>query len=76
MPDDAARQTLLADPDLFALVRSVGRLSRRRYRTAARLGKAHALLRIYAAEHGRSEEWCDRVLLEFLDPDDDADPLA
>jgi hypothetical protein len=49
-----------------ALVREVARLCRRPYRSLARLRRAHALLRLHAADQGTPEIWADLVLLEFL----------
>jgi hypothetical protein len=36
------------------------------------LGKAYRRIRNYAAQRGLTEEWCDRVLLVFLDRSTDA----
>lgn len=52
------------------LLRRVARLVREPYRSRARIGHAHALLRLYAEEHGLPEEWADRVLWEFIAPED------
>lgn len=54
------------DAELVALVREVARLCRRPYRSLARLRRAHALLRLHAADQGTPEIWADLVLLEFL----------
>jgi hypothetical protein len=53
--------------DLIQLTSKLSRLTKRRYRTVRRLKMAHMLLRIYAAQNELSEEWCDSVLLIFLD---------
>ena len=59
----------MPDPELVRLMSALARLTHPRSRTprAEALGNAYRRIRSYAAPRGKSEEWCDRVLLEFLD---------
>lgn len=57
------------DADLVRFVSTLSRLTHRRWRTAYRLGLAHEQLRLYADENDLPLDWCDAVLLIFLDAD-------
>lgn len=58
----------MPEPSLIRLVQQVTPLLHRRSSTprSVGLGDAYRLIARYAADHGLSEEWCDRVLLLFV----------
>ena len=58
------------DKDLIVLTSFLAKLTRPRYRSVGRLKTAHTYLRTYARVHNLSEEWCDAVLLLFLNDGD------
>jgi hypothetical protein len=64
----------MPDYELVSLMSILARLTHPRSSTprADALGTAYRRLRRYAASKGESEEWCDRVLLIFLDRNRDA----
>ena len=64
----------MPDHELVRLMSTLSRLTHPRCSTprAEALGKAYRRIRSYAAQRGMSEEWCDRVLLLFLDRSSDA----
>ena len=64
----------MPDHELMGLMSTVARLTRPRCSTprAVALRKAYGRIRSYAVQRGLSEEWCDRVLLMFLDRSTDA----
>ena len=53
--------------DLIVTASCLSRLLHPRYRNKTRLMKAHQYLRLYAEINNLDEEWCDAVLLLFLD---------
>jgi len=59
----------MPDEELLGLVSTLARLTHPRCATPRvdALRKAHGRLRNYAVQRGLTEEWCDRVLLMFLD---------
>jgi hypothetical protein len=59
----------MPDEELLGLVSALARLTNPRCATPRvdALRKAHRRLRNYAIQRGLTEEWCDRVLLMFLD---------
>ena len=59
----------MPDDELLGLVSTVARLTHPRCQTprADALRKAHRRIRSYAIQRGLTEEWCDRVMLMFLD---------
>lgn len=64
----------MPDHELVSLMSTLARLTHRRSTVprADALGKAYRRLRRYAARTGLGEEWCDAVLLVFLDRNRDA----
>lgn len=62
------------DHELTSLMSTLARLTHPRCSTprAKALEKAYRRIRSYALERGLPEEWCDRVLLLFLDRSTDA----
>jgi hypothetical protein len=64
----------MPDHELVRLMSTLARLTHPRH-TAPRaeaLGAAYRRIRRYAAACGKSEDWCDGVLLIFLDRNRDA----
>lgn len=59
----------MPDDELLGLVSTVARLTHPRCSTprADALRKAYRRIRNYALQRGLTEEWCDRVMLMFLD---------
>ena len=59
----------MPDNELINLMSLLARLTHPRSSTprAEALGHAYRRVSNYAARRGESEEWCDRVLLVFLD---------
>ena len=59
----------MPDDELMGLMSTLARLTHPRCSTPRvdALRKAHTRIRRYAAQRGLTEEWCDRVLLVFLD---------
>ena len=59
----------MPDDELLGLVSTLSRLTHPRFATPRvdALRKAHRRIRNYAVQRGLSEEWCDRVMLMFLD---------
>jgi hypothetical protein len=59
----------MPDQELTRLMTTLARLTHPRCSTprADALRKAYVRIRRYAAHRGLGEEWCDRVLLLFLD---------
>jgi len=59
----------MPDSELVSLMSTLARLTHPRSTTprAEGLGAAYRRLRRYARMRGMSEEWCDHVLLIFLD---------
>jgi hypothetical protein len=68
------RRGEMPDNELLGLVSSLARLTHPRCSTPRvdALRKAQRRIRRYAAARGLGEEWCDRVLLLFLDRSSDA----
>jgi hypothetical protein len=59
----------MPDDELLGLVSTLSRLTHPRCATPRvdALRKAHRRIRNYAVQRGLTEEWCDRVMLMFLD---------
>ena len=59
----------MPDDELMGLMSTLARLTHPRCSTprSVALQKAYRRIRSYAARRGLSEEWCDHVLLVFLD---------
>jgi hypothetical protein len=64
----------MPDYELLRLMSSLARLTHPRCSTPRvdALRKAYRRIRRYAVVRGLDEEWCDRVLLLFLDRSSDA----
>jgi hypothetical protein len=64
----------MPDHELVSLMSALARLTHPRSSTprAEALGAAYRRLRRFAAAQGESDDWCDRVLLIFLDRNRDA----
>lgn len=59
----------MPDPELVRLMSTLARLTHPRSALprAEALGNAYRRIRNYAAPRGKSEAWCDSVLLVFLE---------
>ena len=59
----------MPDDELMGLMSTLARLTHPRCSTPRvdALRKAYTRIRRYAGQRGLTEEWCDRVLLVFLD---------
>jgi hypothetical protein len=64
----------MPDHELLRLMSSLARLTHPRCSTPRvdALRMAYRRIRSYAVDRGLDEEWCDRVLLLFLDRSSDA----